>query len=757
MAYRKSKQRTKALARARKDAERRAAALKEHPELGKLENQLKIFEQVAGDYDGNSDLGSFLETKLDSLIGQLRRLAENYDPARVIGVLRMRAFRSNDVLSQPINEERDFSISLVEAATLALYCGSQVDDANSFPEPSIGVGGLGEAAEEIFEILRQIRVVVTILQLYKAEQKTPQAKIAARHSAARQWIRETTYSPVLMDINHGLFSALRINELIAETRSYSAGDVEKVVEWLAHAMDDRLKNAGAQLLELYNRRAQAAEDDAEQATRALVQMLTPTFEDVTVSASEVARDTGQPELIVQKILEDFSVDLAEFPEGQAGMMLAEGSNPLFEFPLVRERKNRFLIPDEALLAPSIKRNLETSLLTAKESQNVYSNHRGRFLETRLSEILTRFLPQAEVLENIKFRSSDDGRGEADVLLLLGDVVIIFEAKAGTIFKLGESVTVSNFRKRLHQNISRASKQVEKIRQVIEENGIIQLERGQPIDVSTVREVHTVIVTLDDLLDLAAQPLDLIDAEILKKEGQLPWVVSLGDLQLILALIVEPSELLVYLRRRRDPSIAKKYLSTDELDLFQAFRRTGLWAEDETDAGTPALVMSMTAEVDAWFYGDEKSQPVMKETPLLKYVRQSRLKELPHWFEFGAALMSIDEDEQEGILGEIDKMTRKSRADLMSHSLTLFFEGRPPTQPGCLLVFKSKGALEFAEDKAGFARYLKAKKTQCGADRAFACEVDEKGSLIDLVYESGDYSVSDFSTEEWARLTPLQSS
>ena len=757
MAYRKSKKRTKALARARKDEERRTAALNDNPELGLFENQLDIFEQVIGGYDRVSDPSGFLETKLNSLVTRLRGLAEDFDPARVIGVLRMESFAAglNDGSHQPLNGEKDYSISLVEVATLALYCGSQVDSASSFPEPAIGDGGLGEVSEKIFDTLRQIRVVITVLQLYRAAQVSPQAQVAARHSAARQWIRETTYSPALMDINHELFSVRKIDELLKKTRSYSFGEVESVFEWLARSMNERFYDASTQLLELYNRRSQLTEDETEQARQALTQMLAPSFEGVTVSASEVARDTGQHEPIVQRILEDFSIDLAEIPQDQVESMLVEGSNPLFEFPLVRDRENRFLIPDEALLAPGVKRNLETTLLTANASQNAYSNHRGRFLETRLSEILARFLPQAELLENINFRTSDNRRGEADVVLLLGDVAIIFEAKAGTIFKLGETVTVPKFRKRLHQNIARASKQVEKMRHVIEETKCIQLERGQPIDLSEIREVHTVIVTLDDLLDLSAQPLDLVDAKILEKEDQLPWVVSLGDLQLILDLIGEPSELLVYLRRRRDPVIARKYWSTDELDLFQMFRRTGLWAEDEADADIPELVMSMTSDVDAWFYGDAESQPVMKETPLLRYVRQSRMKELSHWFEFGATLLSIDENSQEVILDGIRKLVDKTRADFMPHDLTLFFEDRPPNQPGCLVVFRSKGSIEFTEDKVRFARYLKAKKTQCQAGRAFACVIDRNLNLIDLIYESGEYPVSDFSTEEWARLFPLQ--
>ena len=575
MAYRKSKKRTKMIARARKEAERRVAAQKAIPEIGMLENQFKILEQAIGDYDGVPELESFLEARLEGLVLQLRRLAKNFDPARVVGALRMLSFASVRSDAQDHFEvEQDFSISLVEAATLVLYCGAEIDNAASYLEPAIGEGGLGGAAEEIFESLRQIRIVVSTLQLHKAAKISPQALVAARHSAARQWIRETTYSSVLMEINQNLFNVEEIDGLITESRSYGFEQIDKVFVWLTHVMGERFKKAGAQILELYNRRSPLTEGGAEQAKQALVQMIAPTFQGVTVTALEIAQDTGQPEQIVQKILEDFSVDLTSHPEHQAVTMLASGANPLFEFPLVRERENRFLIPDEALLASSIKRNLEATLLTAQSSQNRYSNHRGRFLEMRLAEVLEQFLRQARLLKNIKFRSVDSGRGEADIVLILGDVAIVFEAKAGTILKAGEALTVCEFRKRLHRNISQASRQLERVRHVIEVTKSIPLERGQPIDLSEVREVHTVVVTLDDLIDLSAQPLELIDAKILEDADQLPWVVSIGDLQLILALITEPSELLVYLRRRRDPIIAEKYISTDELDLFQVFRKTG---------------------------------------------------------------------------------------------------------------------------------------------------------------------------------------
>ena len=163
---------------------------------------------------------------------------------------------------------------------------------------------------------------------------------------------------------------------------------------------------------------------------------------------------------------------------------------------------------------------------------------------------------------------------------------------------------------------------------------------------------------------------------------------------------------------------------------------------------------MTAEVDAWFYSEGEPQPENKETPLLQFAREARSKRLPHWFEFGAALLSIDETEQEEIRSQIDRMIERSKTDLLSHSLTVVFKDRPPTQPGCLMVFQSRAFIKFVEDRVGFARYLQAKKTQCGMNRAFGCVLDGQGRITNLIYESAEYSVSDFSDEEWSRLQML---
>ena len=170
--------------------------------------------------------------------------------------------------------------------------------------------------------------------------------------------------------------------------------------------------------------------------------------------------------LVGKVLEDFSFDFKAWPMSKALEALKGGTNPLFEFPLIQERAGRYLLPSGSLVAPSVKKNLESFLL----SNSAYGAHRGQLVEKRLVDVLRSFLPDAQTFFGLKYSHPDTGRGEADALLVIGGVVIIFEVKAATLFKAGEPTSVSRFRRQMWNNIRKASNQVEKLRTLITSKG-----------------------------------------------------------------------------------------------------------------------------------------------------------------------------------------------------------------------------------------------------------------------------------------------
>ena len=83
---------------------------------------------------------------------------------------------------------------------------------------------------------------------------------------------------------------------------------------------------------------------------------------------------------------------------------------------------------------------------------------------------------------------------------------------------------------------------------------------------------------------------------LLSDSALPWTVSLHDLRVICELIDRPAELLLYLRRRTEPDITRRFHAVDELDFFLHFFAGQLYAEPDPDRvhrelpqlGTPSV-------------------------------------------------------------------------------------------------------------------------------------------------------------------------
>lgn len=760
MAYRRSKQRTKVLKRERQAKERLWAISGQNPSVANLKREARA---ISEGYDAAEQTKrAYLEGYLDKLIGNLRSDLEEFEPATIMGLLRLRSdlFSPKKLPAPDAGGERDldYSVSLVDAAATILYCGQIPDTEKDLSnaqktrtERLDTIQQLSETSERAFATLRLIRLVSVWLQmLTEGSGTTPDSWLLTRHLSAVQWIRESNYSKLQLELFDSLFGSPEINEQIDKTRGYSYSDLKEAILWLHGAAHHRLELAKADAKRILENSGPVTRQNEDEFINAMERMFAPGFEDVTISAIEMASATDLREETSARILKDFSVDLSAYSTNDVQRFLCDGSNPLFKHPIIRERNDRYLVADESLLVPSIKSNLEEELVQPPSS---YGHHRGRAVEELTVELARRLLPNASLYPGLRYTLPDGARGEADLLVLTGDVAIIFEVKSGTVIRPGVAANRQAFRRRITQNIAKASAQVEQLRNLIETEHIIRAEKGEPLDLAAVKEVHTVIVTLDELLDLATEFSNFYDTDLLGKNDQLPWVTSIGDLRLITELTDEPSEFLVYLRRRRDPLIARKYKTTDEMDLFFAFRETGLWAEDETDASTPMPISSMTSPLDNWIHGLAERKPAIKATPLLKYARQVRLRQLPHWFEFGAAVLSLSEKTQFSIEQRIQEILAMTGTDHFAHRTTDVVHDAKPTRYGGVIVFQTTGMLPGPFSSKELIEYLQIKKTQCGVARAFACILDPRGEVTNLIYEGNQIPKSNFSEEEYARLDP----
>ena len=215
--------------------------------------------------------------------------------------------------------------------------------------------------------------------------------------------------------------------------------------------------------------------------------------------------------------------------------------------------------------------------------------------------------------------------EGDHLVVVDDVAIIVEDKAGAVSPVAKGGKINRLRTDLTSIITKAANQAHRLGDLIERDGGVRTGDGW-VDLSQIREVHTIAVSLDDLLSVATATIELVQAGLIDP-ANIPWTVSVHDLELITELVDRPAEFLLYLRRRRDPLTTHVFMAPDELDLFLLFFEGNLWAEPDPDevhrtfpfTGPPttaarrrfreqgrAYITSRTDPLDAWHYS--KSQP-----------------------------------------------------------------------------------------------------------------------------------------------------
>lgn len=736
MAYRKSKRRNKDQSRREKRRKQPVGVVSGSHQLKEISSVFDVFDDILGPYDAESqDLDVYLQTRLVETIQDIQQAVQNCDPARVIAALRIRAYMSIFFQRNSEDEEDwddiEVSISLVDAASLILYSGSELKSEQEYPAISIGEGGMGEIVEQLIPKLQKIRILSFLIgSANQLGGKDPQW-LNQKHLSSLQWIRESTYSKFQIDIYDDLFGDPEIGALVEDLRGYSYSELRALCLWstgLAERLLNRSRDESADLLCNSENIDKGVQEEIE---KSITRMFAPRLNDVTFSAEFAAREAKISIESARKILDDFSIDLTGIPHSELPTIFSQGENPLQSTPFVRERNSRFFLINESLAITAIKANLE-KLLSKSE---LYLRRRGEMLEEWLKNELVEYFGAQHVDTGVKYSDSSGTRGETDALVVIGDVAIIFEAKASTIYEPGAAMPTGRFVRKMRSNIHKASVQLEKLRSFIETERFIPVEKEDPMDLSHIQEIHTVIVTLEDLMGLSTSPMELEKSRFLENDRSIPWIVSVNDLRLVLELADNPAEFLVYLRRRRNPLIAKKYLTVDELDLFFYFRQSGLWIENEEEASIPTYIPTLTAELDEWHLGGGAEKPTIKDTSLLKYVRQAYEKNVEHWFEFGAALLEMSESAQDDLQGNIDEILRRTKNDGFPHSFTAGLDLGKFVGERTLLIFVATVAAIGEEGERNLERHLSIRRKELGYQRAFACILNGSGNVSSLKYSS----------------------
>ena len=417
------------------------------------------------------------------------------------------------------------------------------------------------------------------------------------------------------------------------------------------------------------------------------------------------------------------------------------------------------------------------------------------------------LPDATVLRGFEYyvpanESEEAGpvegytkRVESDHLFILDDVAIIVEDKAVAIAPAARAGNTRRLRNDLTRIIKRAVSQARRLRDRIEADRGLRLHGVEWMDLSSVREIHIVAVSLDDLAATTTGTAELIKAGFIDKDC-IAWTVSLHDLDLIVELIDHPSEFLLYLRRRTDPLTTVIYTAPDELDLFLHFQQKGLYVEPDPDElrkqfpylpaitaaerrrfkrQAPEYITSLTDQLDAWHqqrvavesgnsHGTGEAtklnfaktltvkKPAMAPSPLRDLLDELKANRAFGWLSIGATLLSGAKTTQEQMVriprALLENPFRDGRGrsvtipivDVRGDGWILAWITRPPTK-------------DFEEFVHEMSTYIQAKAHQWGMRRATAFLYDETThALVYTLYES---HLGDLKPEVEAALSKLR--
>jgi hypothetical protein len=604
-------------------------------------------------------------------------------------------------------------------------------------------------------------------------------------------LRNPVYPHMLLDTLRGLFSDPKVNEDCNAAMGFTGLEAVNVMEALRSltikelggrfARMEAARDASLPHLRSWQQRKEDEQQLPSEEQRAAMQEVFDAIEELTTNIAEafiidpdaVAAHTGYQRATVEAVLDAFTMrDLADIDETLDRFF--RGDNPLRTAPIVADGQGRRMLVHEALALSAVREVIEAKLKAAGR-QAAYERHRGAWVENVAIDLLEAAFPGAKVYRGFNYFVPDPNaatpqtdpqqytkRVEGDGLILIDDVALIIEVKAVALTAEARGGVARRLRGKLRDIVTHAANQAVRLRDRIVADRRIRLDDDEWIDVSGVREIHTIAVGLEDLSGVTTATAMLTAAGILSPDS-IPWTVSVHDLRIVVELLDRPSELLLYLRRRTHPEATLKYLAVDELDLFLLFLKRGLYVEPDPHqvaqalswagppspadlrrfaAQRPEMVDSYTEPMDAWYESQLDPAAPRVDKPrlaaderLLVLIDQITETQAPGSLSTTTWLLEGDAKVHRKFGRHAADLAKRVQADRRRHTATHLIGD--PSGKHVLLVWACLGQGEDVDTAAGeLMRYLRAKKHQTHAYQAACMLFDPAGKhLLRLLYDN----------------------
>ena len=628
---------------------------------GNFRRTVERWERLRPILEAEADLAVEIENRVD----ELERLFAPYDAVHMLGQFAGSewAWRRAD---EYVESEDSGSAHIVElVAAILTRRGSR--EGRKQITPFIDARTLGPARELAHEI--------TALESYRRQRRAAVARGgpfgAAQGRAALQhlMLRAPGWPHQENSVLTELFGREDLARRLRQAVGFDAADAVACVEAVARLVPLRI----AELMDAAHagRRAEAlawaskvvsVREGAGPAVvrdRALAALwaITHFGDALAFTAEELAGLAGVPDAVAAAVIAALTT-----PFGQSDPDVFKIAERIRTRPYLDLGDGRYFptVPGNDLWA--LREVLEAAL-----AGNAYLKRRSQWLERKAGERLAAALPPDEMHFEVDIfpRGGGDQLGEIDALLRYGDTVIVIEAKSATqriSARRGGDALIDH----LEATLTKASEQATLAQRALGGDESVELRAcdGALLALGAeVREVHPIVVTLDDLSAVTPVLWELAGTSVLPEAITIPWVVTWYQLDLVCELVQWPVQLIHFLRRRSRMNEIGRLHAVDELDWWMLYLQQGLYFEEDEDLRRNEQIryLSRTDELDAWVLWDRGIRTTSAPKPRQGLDRDTeRLFDFladvrpPGWIPAGCALLEMSGDTREELHRQIEE-------------------------------------------------------------------------------------------------------
>jgi hypothetical protein len=376
---------------------------------------------------------------------------------------------------------------------------------------------------------------------------------------------------------------------------------------------------------------------------------------------------GTDSKALQKALQFWSLPLGHLigvdPEG---LFL---NNPVWTKPFLRVSEDELLWANPNNFFSNGFAMFESLIFANPKLKAAYSRARAKILEDEVVRMLRTHFPTASVHAKVKWKDSASGEPrEHDAVVVIGNTVLIFEAKSGQVTPPAKRGGDERLKREIAKLMVDPSVQSERLGRLLEsERKVHRFESADgpiEIDSRSIRAVGRINICFEIIGSLSSRWPQLVEAGLISSDTPQAPTMGISDLSVICELLENEPTLCHYFLRRGSFERTTDY-HADEHDLIAYYLVTGFNDHAAEDGEKSLFIYGMSDELRPYYDrrvdGTRGKRPKPKRSKLwASWIDTLNERRPLDWLSMTHRLLNVDFASQIQVERQVEQKIREVR-------------------------------------------------------------------------------------------------